>query len=263
MSFVGRTGAGRPALLAGLARLLPRALPALAVGLLAGGLLAVWGERPTEAREPASKGRRAKPQPLGRFEHGCRVQKPQPFLQRRSYVRGRVMNGAKQGEALRWLAERYGHADDGATEAFNDKPARDQSTTVRFFGLPIAMHKRVAPALACVERRIVATCGGRYQPKAIGGFRGANTYRGREVSNHLFGIAIDIDPDKNPCCGCVEPWPSHPACKDRGRSALERSALPKCWISAFERFGFDWLGHDELEDTMHFEFLGDPDRLTR
>ena len=22
-----------------------------------------------------------------------------------------------------------------------------------------------------------------------------------------------------------------------------------------------WLGHDALQDTMHFEFLGDPDRI--
>jgi hypothetical protein len=32
-------------------------------------------------------------------------------------------------------------------------------------------------------------------------------------------------------------------------------------VQAFERFGFYWLGHDALQDTMHFEFLGDPDRI--
>ncbi|QUS47068.1 hypothetical protein F1331_25700 [Salmonella enterica subsp. enterica serovar Dessau] len=25
--------------------------------------------------------------------------------------------------------------------------------------------------------------------------------------------------------------------------------------------GFYWLGHDVLQDTMHFEFLGDPDKV--
>lgn len=39
--------------------------------------------------------------------------------------------------------------------------------------------------------------------------------------------------------------------------------MPRCWVSAFERFGFYWLGRDALEDTMHFEFLGDPDRILR
>jgi len=80
------------------------------------------------------------------------------------------------------------------------------------------------------------------------------------VSNHLFGIAIDIDPDRNPCCGCVEPWPSHPACKAAKKDPYEMSELPRCWVQAFERYGFYWLGRDQLHDTMHFEFLGDPDR---
>jgi hypothetical protein len=34
-------------------------------------------------------------------------------------------------------------------------------------------------------------------------------------------------------------------------------------VHAFERYGFYWLGHDVLQDTMHFEFLGDPDRIVR
>ena len=38
------------------------------------------------------------------------------------------------------------------------------------------------------------------------------------------------------------------------------TALPKCWIDAFEHYGFYWLGRDpDLRDTMHFEFLGDPE----
>jgi hypothetical protein len=83
------------------------------------------------------------------------------------------------------------------------------------------------------------------------------------VSNHLFGIAIDIDPDRNPCCGCVGAWPDHPACKGSVSTVYERTALPRCWVHAFERYGFYWLGRDrELRDTMHFEFLADPDRIT-
>jgi hypothetical protein len=43
---------------------------------------------------------------------------------------------------------------------------------------------------------------------------------------------------------------------------FERTALPRCWIDAFERFGFYWLGRDPgLRDTMHFEFLGDPELI--
>ena len=38
-------------------------------------------------------------------------------------------------------------------------------------------------------------------------------------------------------------------------------AMPKSWVAIFERFGFYWLGHDVLQDTMHFEFLGDPGKI--
>jgi hypothetical protein len=126
------------------------------------------------------------------------------------------------------------------------------------------VHEKIVPALRCVERRIQKTCKDsdeRYTARAVGGFRHDNSYRGGEVSNHLFGIAVDIDPDRNPCCGCVEPWPSHKLCKDTSKSIYEKTELPRCWINAFERYGFYWLGRDDLEDTMHFEFLGDPDRI--
>ena len=131
------------------------------------------------------------------------------------------------------------------------------------FGQNLAISRQCA--LRCVERYLERTCTGakeRYTPRALGGFRQANTYRGGEVSNHLFGIAIDIDPNRNPCCGCVAPWPDHPACRNPNETVFERTALPRCWIDGFERFGFYWLGRDpELRDTMHFEFLGNPELL--
>lgn len=175
-----------------------------------------------------------------------------------------MLDVKKQSAAVRYLAERYGHVENEATTRWNAKGAAGQAKTVRFMGLPVSVHAKMAPALACVEKRIKKTCtgGSFYAPRAVGGFRTANTYRGIEISNHLFGIAIDIDPDRNPCCGCVDPWPSNPICKNTG-PVFKRTALPKCWIKSFERFGFDWLGHDTLEDTMHFEFLGDPDRIKK
>ncbi len=196
------------------------------------------------------------------LENGARAQPPQRFLLRRTFVRKRIVNTAKHDRALRYLAEHYGNAGDPRTIAWNPDAASNHRVTVRFFGLPVSVHEKIAPALAAVEKYIGKNCKGRarYKPAAVGGFRDANTYRGREVSNHLFGIAIDIDPDLNPCCGCVEPWPTNPRCQS-GHDAYDRAALTKCWVKGFERYGFDWLGHDELEDTMHFEFLGDPDLI--
>jgi hypothetical protein len=201
----------------------------------------------------------------GTFEYGARVQKPQKFLTRRSYLlKGGSLDVKKQQHAKRWLIEKYGNVGDDETAKINAKEAHASAKGVSFFGMPISVHAKIAPALAAVEKRILKSCprSQKYTPHAIGGFRTQNTYRGVEISNHLLGIAIDIDPEKNPCCGCVDPWPTNPICKNQG-PVYKRTALPKCWIQAFERFGFDWLGHDSLEDTMHFEFLGDPDKITK
>jgi D-alanyl-D-alanine carboxypeptidase len=235
--------------------------PARALTIAAVALLALWlWDREPQAEARERRGGAAR----GVFEYHARVQAPQKFLERRSFLHAGQLDTKKHTAALRWLVEHYGHTDDEVTMRFGGQPARMRAKTVQFMGMPISIHAKIAPALAAVEKRITKTCtgGSRYTPKAIGGFRSANTYRGVEVSNHLLGIAIDIDPDRNPCCGCVDPWPTNPVCKKPG-PVYRRTALPRCWIQSFERFGFDWLGHDTLEDTMHFEFLGDPDRITR
>jgi hypothetical protein len=198
---------------------------------------------------------------------GCRLQQPQAFLKRTGFVKKGQLSPARHARAVRYRVERYGSVDIEGQDltALNPERAQSQALGVRFMGLWVNVHKKIAPALRCVEKRIRKTCKkskDQYQPKALGGFRDANSYRGGEISNHLFGIAIDIDSDRNPCCGCVSPWPDHPACKGTVDSVYERTALPRCWVYAFERYGFYWLGRDpELRDTMHFEFLGDPDRI--
>jgi hypothetical protein len=212
---------------------------------------------------PAPGGAAAKPQAAARSKNGCRVHAAQSFLKRDSFVKKRLLQGPAHQKALRWRVERYGHVAGMGHERWSSQPATAHATAVRFLGLPVQVHEKIVPALGCVERRIRSSCSGkgqRYVPRAIGGFRESNTYRGGEVSNHLFGIAIDIDPERNPCCGCVDPWPSHPLCKREAKSVFERTALPRCWVEAFERHGFYWLGKDSLRDTMHFEYLGDPDR---
>ena len=201
-----------------------------------------------------------------RTRHACPIQKPQKFLIRSNFIKHGALNEAAHERALRYRAEQYGTVEGFGLERYNTKKAYAIAVSVRFMGLPLQIHKKVAPALRCVEHYIRRTCTGpheRYVPRAIGGFRQSNTYRGGEISNHLFGIAIDIDPDRNPCCGCVSPWPNHPACQSPSDTVFERTALPRCWIDAFEHFGFYWLGRDpDLRDTMHFEFLGDPELIS-
>lgn len=198
--------------------------------------------------------------PRGKIE--CRPEKPQEFLKRHSFVGGKQVKPAANERAIRWRIETYGGLPGVEGVPSGGRPAFEQAKSMRFMGLPIQMHAKAVEPLVCVEREIRKKCHGSkaYVPRAIGGFRSANTYRHGEVSNHLFGIAIDIDPARNPCCGCVDPWPTHPACKDPTQSAFEKTALPRCWIDSFEHNGFYWLGRDQLEDTMHFEYLGDPDQ---
>jgi D-alanyl-D-alanine carboxypeptidase len=228
---------------------------ALLLGLIPCSSLGVSSVR---ADEPAKK----KPHP----RQQCVPQKAQRALIRSNYIKHGMLTDQAHARALRYRAETYGNVEGFGLDAYNSESAYSQAVVVKFMGLPLQIHKKVAPALRCVERSIRRSCvhrGERYTPRALGGFRTINTFRGGEISNHLFGIAVDIDPDRNPCCGCVSPWPDKPACRSDVASIYERAALPRCWIDAFERYGFYWLGRDpDLQDTMHFEFLGDPDLFT-
>jgi len=128
----------------------------------------------------------------------------------------------------------------------------------------VRVHRRIVPALRCVEAELLRACAGRpYRPRRLEGIRPQNSYRSHEVSNHVYGIAIDVDPELNPCCGCGGKLREHPGCRKKATAPEERMAMPRCWVDVFERFGFHWLGRDALQDTMHFEFLGDPARILR
>ena len=41
------------------------------------------------------------------------------------------------------------------------------------------------------------------------------------------------------------------------------ASVVKVMVEVFEKYGFYWLGHDRLEDTMHFEFLGQPELIEK
>jgi hypothetical protein len=190
----------------------------------------------------------------------CNEQTPQDFLVRGNFLKERSGNE----RAIQYRTDQYGYVRGFGRPAPGAQPPGTQLVSVTFMGLPVKMHRRVAPALACVEQEIRSTCAEHpYTPHALAGIRYRNTYRGGEVTNHAYGIAIDVDPDRNTCCGCVPPWNDAPACKRKGKSEYDHMDMPECWVHAFERFGFYWLGHDVLKDTMHFEFLGDPDKIVK
>jgi hypothetical protein len=191
----------------------------------------------------------------------CNEQTPQDFLIRSNFLKG----GREALEhAIQYRTETYGYFKGFGRAAADALPPSSYVVSTTFMDLPVKMHRKVVPALKCAEEEIKRTCADhRYTARALAGIRFRNTYRGGEVTNHIYGIAIDIDPAINTCCGCVPPWNDAPACKRPAKTEYDRMAMPECWVHAFERYGFYWLGHDRLRDTMHFEFLGDPDHIVR
>jgi D-alanyl-D-alanine carboxypeptidase len=190
----------------------------------------------------------------------CNEQAPQDFLVRGNFLKEKSGNE----RAIQYRTDQYGYFPGFGRAPPGAKPPSAEVVTTKFMGLSVRMHQKVVPALACVEKEIQVSCADHpYTPHALAGIRFRNTYRGGEVTNHAYGIAIDVDPDINTCCGCVPPWNDAPACKRKGKSEYDHMAMPECWVHAFERFGFYWLGHDVLRDTMHFEFLGDPDKIVK
>jgi hypothetical protein len=194
----------------------------------------------------------------------CREQQAQQFLIRGNWFRGDPVAGRKMlEEAIKYRTKTYGYFEGFGDPHMNAHPPRFYAKATTFMGLPIQFNEKAIPALKCVEAALKAThAAEEYHPTSAGGIRFSNTYRGFEVSNHVYGIAIDIEPSKNSCCGCVAPWPDHPLCKNKKLTVYQRMVMPKSWVEVFERYGFYWLGHDVLQDTMHFEFLGDPTQIT-
>jgi D-alanyl-D-alanine carboxypeptidase-like protein len=191
----------------------------------------------------------------------CNEQPPQDFL-----VRGNFLKGGQKAieRAIQWRTDTYGYFKGFGHAPADAQPPSAFVETTTFMDLPVRMHHKVIPALKCVEETIRRACTDHpYKARALAGIRFRNTYRGGEVTNHIYGIAIDVDPSLNTCCGCVKPWNDAPACKRPAKTEYDRMAMPECWVHAFERYGFYWLGHDVLRDTMHFEFLGDPDHIVK
>jgi hypothetical protein len=209
------------------------------------------------------------PAAVGVAEPRCREQPAQDFLLRDGQIakigapatERRAIEAARK-RSIDYRTRHYGRFPGVGSPADNPRPPRFYAKAARFMGLPLVLHEKVVPALACVEAQLLRECSDHpYRPKRVGGIRLENTFKDYEVSNHVYGIALDIDPELNPCCHCVGKWSERSICAKTVSSVFERMAMPKCWVDVFERYGFHWLGHDELEDTMHFEFLGDPERI--
>ena len=200
----------------------------------------------------------------------CNPQQPNPILVRANYIRHRHMSSAERdradavhAEAIRYRTEQYGYFEGVGDPEWNSQTPRENSRRTDFMGVSIRLNERVIPALQCVEAEIRATCKDEpYQPQRYSGLRRSPT-PGREISNHVYGIAIDIDPRDNTCCGCIGTWGEHELCDVETDDIFERMSMPRCWIKALSLYGWYWYGHEDIQDTMHFDFLGNPDAIYR
>jgi hypothetical protein len=256
LSCAARDGSERRATVAGPAPTTPSipVSPAPSPPASAITVVAALPSEPVDAGPPPSK---------------CREQEPQPFLVRGNHVVAPKATAAERAQARaalqdanRYRTTHYGYFPGFGSPSDNSYPPKHYAVWTTFFGIRVFVNERIVPALACVETDLLRECASTgYKPLKVTGLRERNTYHDFEVSNHVYGIAVDIDSDKNPCCGCVKPWSDSPLCARHADSIFDRMVMPECWVHVFERYGFYWLGHDVLGDSMHFEFLGDPDHI--
>lgn len=197
----------------------------------------------------------------------CHEQAAQAFLIRGNWFphttdKDKIKDAQKMlQDSFKYRTEHYGYVEGYGSPSQNKKEPKAYAKTTSFMGLSPMVNEKIIPALKCVEAALKANgAATEYSPKTSSGIRFKNTYRGVEVSNHMYGIALDIEPDRNKCCGCVKPWSDDPVCT-KTQDVWKRMVMPKSWVETFEKYGFYWLGHDVLQDTMHFEFLGDPDKI--
>ncbi len=232
------------------------------------------------AVKPASSEGRRRPQLAPVPEHvppapenttKCNYQEPIPYLIRSNHIaRGRMSREERIErsklfqKAVEFRTKNYGYFKGFGRPEWNPRTPAQNTKVTTFFGKRVRLNKRIIPALECVETQLKQVCTDTpYQPRRLSGLRTKNTYHTHEISNHCYGIAIDLDPTENTCCGCVGHWAEHPLCGRPAKTIYDRMAMPECWVHTFERFGFYWLGRDRLQDTMHFEFLGHPDKILR
>jgi len=241
-------------------------MPALAQSRIPGATHAwVSAPQPSGLSLPSASMQVVLPASLGTFtvpEGRCVEQAPQPFLVRGNWFKSGPSLPQMLQQAIKYRTEKYGYFHGFGKPEWNAHAPGHYAVATTFMGLPIQVNKRVVAALHCAEQALVATGATKaYKPRGIGGIRFHNTYRGGEVSNHVYGIAMDMDSEENTCCGCVGKWAKHPLCNKKVASVYERTKVPPIWVGVMERYGWYWLGNDVLQDTMHFEFLGDPDKI--
>lgn len=127
----------------------------------------------------------------------------------------------------------------GPKQSFYGPAGRVPLTLVNFVGHQVQFHPKAAPYLAAVSKEIEESKIN-YRFDDVQTFN-ADSRSGYGPSFHTFGLAIDVNPVRNPSTH------SRPPITD----------IPSQIIDIFKKYGFGWGGDwQEPVDPMHFEWYG-------
>ena len=115
-------------------------------------------------------------------------------------------------------------------------------TSYNLFGHEVTVNQKIVPFLDAVQRDVVAAKTG-YSFDDIQTFNIRSKVGGGGQSLHSWGIAIDINPGRNPY--------------QLGNWGSPQTDIPGPIIDIFKKYGFAWGGDWPGErDPMHFEWYG-------
>ena len=135
---------------------------------------------------------------------------------------------------------------------------RNYLTTIDFMGRNVMVHRAAAEDFKKVVAEIKSCDEGReyyyWKDDIWKNDLAAGTYACRQnvndqsqMSMHSFGLAIDINPSKNPNC------PKDALCNGKKDKITD---IPDCVVQAFKNNNFVWGGDfRSVKDTMHFEWV--------
>jgi len=134
-----------------------------------------------------------------------------------------------------------------ATYGGPGKVAAEQ-VRIRFLGMPVRVHKKIAPALARVADHLTLARKAdpgleRFLRRLSGGFAARKIAGTERTSAHAFGIAIDLDKSES------DYWRWQ-----KTKPLRWHNRFPQAIVDAFEAEGFIWGGRWYHYDTMHFEY---------
>lgn len=157
------------------------------------------------------------------------------------------------GGGIFWVANKYfgwikigsdaiiGCQSPGAISAFMGSPGTNL-TTYNLFGSQITVNARIVPFLDSVQKDVSAANTG-YTFDNVQTYNYRSKRGGGGLSTHSWGIAIDINPDRNPY--------------QLGNWGDPQTDIPPNIVDIFRQYGFQWGGDwAGQRDAMHFEWYG-------